>query len=297
MNNKVIYLDNTGSSFVPEVIAYKEYLENLGYTIIFHKGDIQTREYLAIIKFPSTRLTGIIDPKKVIVDYNSLSIGKFKYIKDVVKQIKNLKYSKFFFLNSYVKSNLPILSGKRHLIRDMGCSDDFFHKPSECKKEFDICYIGSIEGRPGLKQVILKLAGSGFSLCVMGLCHNSTKNLLNEVGVYFEPIGSSCDVLRVLKKSKFGLNFIPDLSPFNKQTSTKLLEYCASGLPVISNKYPWAEDFCRDNNINVTWLDDINSILDINRRKNFLDSGLFGWDALFDRIELENFILNCKKSQ
>jgi hypothetical protein len=47
----------------------------------------------------------------------------------------------------------------------------------------------------------------------------------------------------IYKNARFGLNYTPDIYPYNVQTSTKTLEYLASGLGVISNKYKWSEFF------------------------------------------------------
>jgi hypothetical protein len=39
------------------------------------------------------------------------------------------------------------------------------------------------------------------------------------------------------------LNLVSNIEPYNQQTSTKLLEYCAVGLPVVSNDYAWVRYF------------------------------------------------------
>jgi glycosyltransferase involved in cell wall biosynthesis len=44
-----------------------------------------------------------------------------------------------------------------------------------------------------------------------------------------------------LLRARAGLNLMPDVLPLCEQTSTKLLEYLALGLPVISNPYAWAQ--------------------------------------------------------
>ena len=44
-----------------------------------------------------------------------------------------------------------------------------------------------------------------------------------------------------LLRARAGLNLMPDVLPLSEQTSTKMLEYLALGLPVISNSYAWAQ--------------------------------------------------------
>ena len=46
-----------------------------------------------------------------------------------------------------------------------------------------------------------------------------------------------------LRRARFGLNLVSNIEPYNQQTSTKLLEYCAVGLPVVSNDYAWVRYF------------------------------------------------------
>jgi hypothetical protein len=54
---------------------------------------------------------------------------------------------------------------------------------------------------------------------------------------------SHADVPTQLRRARFGLNLVSNIAPYNQQTSTKLLEYCAVGLPVVSNDYPWVRYF------------------------------------------------------
>jgi hypothetical protein len=51
------------------------------------------------------------------------------------------------------------------------------------------------------------------------------------------------DVPHQLRRARFGLNLVSNIEPYNQQTSTKLLEYCAVGLPVVSNDYAWVRYF------------------------------------------------------
>ena len=51
------------------------------------------------------------------------------------------------------------------------------------------------------------------------------------------------EIIKVFNITKCGLNFTPDIFPFNVQSSTKTIEYSAAGLGVISNRYIWAETF------------------------------------------------------
>jgi hypothetical protein len=64
------------------------------------------------------------------------------------------------------------------------------------------------------------------------------------------------DVPTQLRRARFGLNLVSNIAPYNQQTSTKLLEYCAVGLPVVSNDYPWVRYFAARHHGNFHLLSD-----------------------------------------
>jgi hypothetical protein len=49
---------------------------------------------------------------------------------------------------------------------------------------------------------------------------------------------------------------VPNATPFQQQTSTKVLEYCAMGLRVVSNAYPWVRYFMAQHKANFYLLND-----------------------------------------
>ena len=51
-----------------------------------------------------------------------------------------------------------------------------------------------------------------------------------------------------------GLNLVPNVLPLSAQTSTKMLEYLAVGLPVISSRSLWAEHIAAEHPGRVRWL-------------------------------------------
>ncbi|NDH68344.1 MAG: glycosyltransferase, partial [Gammaproteobacteria bacterium] len=59
-----------------------------------------------------------------------------------------------------------------------------------------------------------------------------------------------------LRRARFGLNLVPNAIPFKQQTSTKVLEYCATGLRVVSNAYPWVRYFMAQHKGNFYLLND-----------------------------------------
>jgi hypothetical protein len=85
--------------------------------------------------------------------------------------------------------------------------------------------------------------------------HEAGRNLLlvgdvpDELRTHL-PVSVTCtgrvpyvDVPQQLRRARFGLNLVSNIAPYNQQTSTKLIEYCAVGLPVVSNDYAWVRYF------------------------------------------------------
>ena len=54
------------------------------------------------------------------------------------------------------------------------------------------------------------------------------------------------DVPKYISKAKFAINFMVDEEPFNQQTSTKMIEYAALKIPVVTTDYAWARNFQKD---------------------------------------------------
>jgi hypothetical protein len=63
-----------------------------------------------------------------------------------------------------------------------------------------------------------------------------------------------------LVQARAGLNLVPAHRPYTVQTSTKVLEYLAVGLPVVSNRYPWMETLSATPACSrIHWIDDVSS--------------------------------------
>ena len=93
----------------------------------------------------------------------------------------------------------------------------------------------------------------------------------------------------IYKKCRFGLNYTPDIYPFNIQTSTKTLEYLASGLGIISNRYKWSQEFCLKHNINFHWYENGNVLF-----SDFVDYSnnvkIYEWERMLESINFIKFI-------
>ncbi|MEY0435513.1 glycosyltransferase [Providencia huaxiensis] len=72
------------------------------------------------------------------------------------------------------------------------------------------------------------------------------------------------EVPDILKKAKIAINYIPDIYPYNIQTSTKLLEYLASKCLVLTNKYSWVEEYCNERSLSILFFEEIDKAFEEN---------------------------------
>jgi len=90
---------------------------------------------------------------------------------------------------------------------------------------------------------------------------------------------------------------VPNTLPYQQQTSTKVLEYCATGLRVVSNSYPWVRYFMAQHKANFYLLSDAPTSLTTDFGEA-LDAYLYEipnvssvtWKSIFDSLNLWHHI-------
>lgn len=224
-------------AMLPEVSAYRAYFTSAeGYhTQIFTDiARARSKEFDAVLVpfgfHPRLR------PRVVLIaDYSSLSTGRMASSRDFLKRHLNPRPDIAIYQNSYVRSRLRVRSTQT-VLRPMG----FFGELVEprCDKEFDVVYAGTMS-RPGVIEAINHLGALDLDIVVAG--SPPPKGLARNV----QYVGrlDIPDIYRLYARCTFGLNFVPPKRPYQFQASTKVIEYCASGLGVISNCYPWVNEF------------------------------------------------------
>jgi hypothetical protein len=138
----------------------------------------------------------------------------------------------------------------------MGVAENFFDAPS-CTPapEFDLVYLGEMSRLLAFIPVLQAIDAAGRSLLLVG-------EVPAELQMHLPP-NVTCtgrvdhaQVSPHLRRARFGLNLVPNALPFQQQTSTKVLEYCAVGLSVVSNAYPWVRYFMAQHKANFYLLND-----------------------------------------
>lgn len=176
-------------------------------------------------------------------EYASLSVPPFAKIKDIAKRVLNSKpHARVLQASTaarFAKDDVPAF------VKRDGVSNDFFHQPSR-PADYDFIYVGTMDGTRQLQVYLSHWIQHfpGYTLLMVGeppaYLFNRFKKHPN---IQFTGRIAYEEVPYLLSGARYGLNLIPNRSPYNIQGSLKLVEYCAAGLKVITTNYAWAKAF------------------------------------------------------
>ena len=243
----VIAFIHSRLAFLPEIAAYQRFFSQKGIVcneclpenVHSMKPDIAWH-FMGVDR-------QIKQPGQVIIhEYTSGSVPPAVSLKNLYKRMFNAKPDFRLFLNQYVQNALSFKDSIPSGIRDMGVHDEWLHPIDPADKEYDFIYVGETKNRriPELLNIFAKGRLSGHSLLLVTKdFDNIARQYQSSSNIIFKGPVEHQEVRDLIAKSRFGINFIPDEIPFNRQTSTKLLEYAACKLPIITTGYKWVKDF------------------------------------------------------
>jgi hypothetical protein len=250
----------TGRAYLPEAYAYRRYLTERGHRAeCVDRPDAIGDADIAIVFSIRDQWAARRSGAKVVHEYHSLSTGKFKAAKHLVKRMLAPRPAGRIFLNDHVAERYGFQGSTPAIVRPMGIDAEFFDCAVGGSPDKDIVYCGSL-GRRGVLSTIAELARRGFTLLVIGDIPDGT-DIGAFAGLPVEFTGQlpRDDLPAALARARFGLNVTPDAYPYNIQTSTKTIEYAAAGLGIISNRYRWIDHFARERSAAILWLDRLTS--------------------------------------
>lgn len=233
---------HSGSAFMPEIQAYQEYFGDKGIESRVYKtgnqlGDEQIAWHFCGLSMCSSR------KKKIVVhEYASLSTPPFARQKNYLKRYLNTKPNLRIFNNEFVRRELKFSDGVPSLIRPAGIGPSLFEIQELPKPEFEFVYLGATDMSRRLGLLLEKFL-QNFPTEKLLIIGTLPQGLLKHERITITGGIPYNQVPQWLRKAKFGLNYIPDIYPYNKQASLKLLEYCAVGLSIITTNYTWVNEF------------------------------------------------------
>lgn len=255
---KILFIRNE-NAFLPEVDAYIDYFNKTKEFKAYDSSkikDFKLEDFDVIWEFKGFGGVKKNQNQILIHEYASLSTGKYPMLKNFIKSKFNSKPDFRVFLNENVKEGFRFNDVVNFCYRDMGIDEQFISQ-DETKKEFDFVYVGSI-GKEREMDKFLKAfteKDNGI-LCLVGNVEDEIYSEYKEYkNLIFTGKVSYSEVPKIAIKAEYGINFIPDKYPFNIQTSTKLLEYLALGLKVVTTDYNWIRQFEEKHNCSFYKLD------------------------------------------
>lgn len=285
-----------GKAYMPEIGAYASYLNESGEFLVDVVEDAAqiTEEYDIVWKVMG------LDRKRnnkqaLIHEYNTITVGKNAKIKDFLKKLLNTKPDGRIFQNKKVHQVFNFKDNQPFIYRDMGINKQYFLQ-NDVEKEYDFVYIGTMDPSRELNKMLeMFKKNSDLSIILIGTPDPNLEKDYGELpNVHFIGRVPYEELPLMAAKARYGMNYIPDVFPFNKQTSTKLLEYCALNLKVVTTSYEWVNEFEKENNASFYKLNgDLSNLnRDVLEKFDFVTPDLshFEWHTLFDKAELIPFI-------
>ena len=256
----LIHFIRNGPSYLPEIDAYCAYIQSRGHQTMVHDSSHAVPSSASVVwwfcgRVPlreAHRLRGAFQ----IHEYASASIPPYAWAKDQVKHWTQPRPNYRIYQNGWVRERMGFADGVPHALRDMGVAEHFFEAPQHTPApEFDLVYLGEMSRLLAFIPVLQAIHAAGRSLLLVGEVPAELQAQL--------PPNVTCtgrvdhaQVPRHLRRARFGLNLVPNVIPFQQQTSTKVLEYCAVGLRVVGNAYPWVRYFMAQHKANFYLLND-----------------------------------------
>jgi glycosyltransferase involved in cell wall biosynthesis len=234
-------------SYLPELTAYQAHIEGLGHAVQMHTQARTVPDDAQAVWWICGRVpTGQAARFQAAVqvhEYASASVAPLAWLKDRIKQWQHPVPDFRVFQSDWVRQRMGFAGDAvPYALRDMGVPDAFFTAQSLQPPEFDLVYLGEMRRLLHFVPLLHTLGQAGLSLLLVGDVPAALQAHLAALG-HIQSTGRvpQDQVPAQLLRARAGLNLMPDVLPLSEQTSTKLLEYLALGLPVISNPYAWAQ--------------------------------------------------------
>ena len=288
-------------AYLPDIIAYEKYYTKKGFTILKAASTEGLQDMSYDIEWHIMGIDRARNNNNIfkIHEYASLSTPPFGRLKDFIKGSVNSTPGLRIFLNNNIYNTYHFKDGLPFFFRDMGVDKLFisYSKTPAQKKEYDYVYLGTMEKRRQLEN-FLKFFTDRFrqkKILIIGTPSAYLHAMFSKNdNIIFTGRVNYLEVPSLLSVCEYGINYVPDQYPFNLQASTKLLEYCACGLKIITNTYKWVNEFEHINNAKFFKID--------NRFTNFFpeqiekyyyltpDMSKYEWDTVIEQSGVPAFL-------
>lgn len=241
-----IHFVHAGSAYMPELAAYKAHLHALGHHMHRHSNPATVPVDADVVWWICGRVDAHhshrLRRSLQVHEYASASVGRGAGLKDLVKHWTHPVPDHRLFLNDWVRERMGFRDGVPFSLRDMGVPPAFLQARATQAPDHDLVYLGEMGRLREFVPTLQTLSQAGLRLLLVGELPADLHTALQDLpGIGCTGRIPQGDVPGQLLRARAGLNLMPARLPLTRQTSTKVLEYLAVGLPVLSNDYPWMQ--------------------------------------------------------
>jgi glycosyltransferase involved in cell wall biosynthesis len=290
---------HSGKAYLPEIRAYEQYFSDKG---SFEVCDCATLGQYSLKDFDvAWHFMGLHFRRQVIFtvhEYQSLSCGSFTGTKNLVKRKFNAIPDLRLFQNEQIRSSLNFDDEVKYCYRNMGVDERFFVQGG--KKEYDFVYLGNVSRERGTYKLLDKFKTDILSmkLLVIGEVPAEVYNRYKAAAhITFSGRIDYYEVPKLAARARYGINYMENKRPYSMQTATKLLEYCALGLPVISTSYEWVNRFEKEQDARFYKIDENLNDFDIKAIETFSykipDVEAYKWRNIIDRSGVYDILVHA----
>ena len=165
------------------------------------------------------------------------------------------------------------------------------------RKNYDFVYVGSMSKDRGIVNILEKFTQDlkNSSLLMIGEPDKSIYEAYKKYSnIVFTGKLKYQDVPKIASQAEYAINYIPDKYPYNLQTSTKLLEYIAMNLKVVTTDYLWVNEFEKEREMKFyRVLNDLRELNEKNLRNfNFKNTNIKDrlWKNIIDKSKVKKQI-------
>lgn len=234
-------------AFLPEIIAYTEFFSARGINtrvIKPHETDHTDCDVAWYFMGEHRRRT-----KQVITihEYASASIPPFSILKNRIKKFINTTPDYRIFNNDYVLKQFPFNDAIPFGIRNYGIPSGSEFLLPDIQKKFDFVYVGTV-GKERRPELLLNCFSDGplkdKTILVLSRNYASLSTAYaGATNISFQGPIPYKDIYAHIQQARYGINYMPDMVPYNRQTSYKFIDYAACRLPIVTTDYAWVHDF------------------------------------------------------
>lgn len=245
---RIAFIHNN-KAFLSETEAYRGFFGRYGIdTVLIGKEEIKNTNCDLEWRYMGTDLSPRRRGVLKVHEYTSTSIPPWRKLKNLGKKWLNVEPDYRLFLNEYVKRSFDFTDDVAWGFRDMGIQENWLRYAGlPSSNEFDFVYLGDLSPVREPEKLLNCFSSGNLkdrSLLIIGKEYQRLQQQYAQFSniQFIGPLPYE-QVPAQLKRARFGINFMIDKEPLNQQTSTKLLEYLAVGLPVVSTHYNWIMQF------------------------------------------------------